>query len=172
MAFNDAKRYSDKLRIKNFGLYGQGDPHARRDQCWSPWCDVFVEDMGDDNRCHTPECDARLRAEAVKRGHMFKVGDVLWGSVEGLLVKPDNLPPTPHTQEILKRRGLDGTPLPMCACGKNPKAPRKNTCHKCYQAQQLAEHYERKQKRRNRHKGNTPGFNRINGLEGLRDKLK
>jgi len=172
MAFNDAKRFADKLRIKNLGMFDQGDPTARREQCWSPWCDKFVEDMDAGNRCRTHECDTKLRQEAIRRGTMFRVGNVWFGNVDSLLVSPDTIPQSIHTREILKRRGLDDVKIPMCACGRNPKAPRRNVCSRCYQAQNLALHYERRAKRHAAQKGYTPGFNRIDGLAELKSKLK
>ena len=174
MAFNDAKKYADKLRLKGPQLYNQGDLTARREQCWSPWCNVFVEDMGDSNRCKTDDCERRLRAEAQERGIMFKVGNAWFGNIDSLLVDPDTIQQTIHTQEILRRRGIDQEPVPMCACGKGAKAPHKEVCIQCYKAANLALHYERKRnprKQQRQRKGST-GMNRIQGLEALRDKLK
>lgn len=173
MAFDDAKRAADKLRIKNFGLYSQGDPHARREQCWSPWCNNFVEDMTDNNRCNTEECNERLRHEAVRRGIMFKVGSCWIGNVDSLLVSPDTIQPTEQTKEILKQRGLDDAKLPLCACGARIQMPRRKVCNKCYQASKLAEYHERKRNRRRPHKGQrkgSNGMNRIKGLDGLKIK--
>lgn len=170
MAFNDAKRFADKLRIKNLTMFDMGDVKARREQCWSPWCDKFVEDMGKDNRCNTHECNTKLRQEAVARGTMFRVGNAWFGNIDGLLVSPDTLQPSLHTQEILRRRGLTDVKIPMCACGKNTKAPHKSICSKCYQALQVAQYHERRSKRYNAQKGYTAGFNKIGGLDALKDK--
>lgn len=169
MAFDDAKRAADRLRLKGPALYSQGDPHARREQCWSPWCNRFVEDMGDNNRCNTDECNERLRYEAVQRGIMFKVGLAWFGNVDSLLVDPDTIQPSIMTQEILKRRGLDDKPIPMCACGKNLKAPRKNVCSKCYQASKLAEYQERRHNRHKPRKGQRKGSGGMNRIKGLGD---
>ncbi len=169
MAFNDAKRYSDKLRIKNgIDMSAHADPKARRDQCWSPWCDIFVEDMGKNNRCNTDACNKRLYQEALSRGSMFRIQGTLFGNVESLLVNPESIQPSARTYEILHKRGLNHDPIPMCSCGKNIPAPGSKLCIKCKHAQKLSDHYNRQ---RNKHRGGqtrgSTGMNKIKGLGAL-----
>ena len=97
MAFDDSKKIADKLRIKNPQYFNQGDPTARRDVCWSPWCGNWVEDMRKDSRCHEPECDRRLWQEAVKNKMAIRLDNGTYmGCVEGLLEKKSFEPPAEY----------------------------------------------------------------------------
>jgi len=165
MAFNDAKKYADKLRIKNIGLFDMGDPKARRDRCWSPWCGNWVEDMKDSNRCHEPVCDRRLWKEAVKQNMaIFDArSNTYLGAVDGLLREPTFEVP----EEYLPYDVRDD--LMMCrSCKKDVKRPNSEVCVTCHLAGKSEEYNKRRSKTR-AHKGIT---NRIKGLEKIRGKVK
>jgi len=160
MAFDDAKKAADRLQIKHKNWYHSGDPKARRDVCWSPWCGNWVEDMGADNRCHEPECDRRLWQEAIKRKMAIRLDNgTCLGNIEGLLVEPTFDVPTeympPETDPMLCR-----------CCGKNYKRPGFELCVACYLESRSKEHNKRRQKVQR------PLTNRIKGLEKLKGKLK
>ena len=129
MAFNDAKKFADKLRIKNMGLFDQGDPKARRGRCWSPWCGHWVEDMASDMRCHEPKCDQRLWQEAVKqRMALYDAESHTYiGCVDGLLVEPTFHVPAEYWPAEIKNN-----PDLCVMCGENMKRLTSELCVKCH----------------------------------------
>ena len=131
MAFNDTKKFSDTLRLKNGSAFNiPGDPEAIRGVCVSPWCGRWVEDMRKDRRCHDPECDKRLWQEALKRKKAVQGKGILVtfpGAIEDMLL-------TPEEQE----RRWEGPVavkinIEYCVkCGKEPKKPHAEYCVSCY----------------------------------------
>lgn len=167
MAFNDAKKFADKLRIKNIGIFDQGDPKARRDVCWSPFCRKWVEDMRKDNRCHEPECDRRLWQEAVKAKMAIQdpnTGTYI-GCIDKLLTEPtwdvpiEYLPP-----EIVSDICVE--------CAKELKRPKMDICNRCYRIEKSSnQHNQRRTKAQGNRRPSKGITNRIRGLDKLRGKV-
>ena len=161
MAFEDLREIAKKLKIKNIGYYNLGDPKARRDRCWSPWCGNWVEDMKDSNRCHEPKCDRRLWEEAIKQKMaIFDANtNTHFGDVSGLLIEPTfDVPP-----EYIPYDMRDD--IMMCkACKKDVKRPNSEVCVTCHLAGKSEQFNKRRTKTR-AHKGIT---NRIKGLDKFR----
>ena len=159
MAFDDAKKAADRLRIKNVGIFDQGDPTALRDVCWSPWCGQWVEDMRPDHRCHTEACDKRLWQEAIKRKMAVKLDDgTIIGCVEPLLEKKTWEVP-PEYMPVVKDH--------MCvSCQTEVARPKEVLCNRCKIAGKAKDYGERRLKAigRKRGRGLT---HRIKGLDKL-----
>lgn len=164
MAFDDAKKYADKLRIKNIGLFDMGDPNARRERCWSPWCGVFVENMRDNNRCNRPECDRRLWVEAVKQGYAIRdpKSGTYMGDISGLLRKPTFDVPIEYMPFE-----VHADPMMCRACKREVKRPNSEVCITCH----IAGKSEQFNKKRSKNKGHKSITNRIKGLERFRGKV-
>ncbi len=136
MAFNDEKKFSDVLRLKSpVGIFDQGDPKAKRDRCWSPFCGNWVEDLRKDNRCHEETCDRRLWSEAVKRNLALYLpeSNTHIGDISRLLVEPTfDVPPEYWPHDI------------CMSCTKELKRPGKDVCNKCYMDSRSQEHNKRR----------------------------
>jgi len=163
MAFDDSKKFADKLRIKNQHFFQQGDPKAQRDVCWSPWCGNWVENMRDDHRCHQPECDRRLWEEAVKRGYAIRDPEsgTYIGMVEPLLEKKIFEVPAEY-QPVASEH--------MCIeCMDQIARPKDVLCSKCRAAGKAKEYGERRLQAIGRKRGRLT--HRMD-LRGFKKKVK
>ena len=166
MAFDDAKKYADKLGIKNIGLFDQGDPSARRGPCWSPWCRKWGEDLRADNRCHEPECDQRLWQEAVKAKMAIRdpKSRTYLGCVDGLLTEPTWDVPIEHLPPQIAAE--------MCVeCAKELKRTKMDVCNRCFMIERSSNKHNHRRTQaqvKPRRKGLS---NKIRGLEQLKGKV-
>lgn len=173
MSFHDIKKDSRRMRIKEVDIYNGGDLTARREQCWSPWCNTFVEELGKSNRCGEPECEAMLLSKAIEQKKMAYVAalETWYGNIDSLLVNPANKPVGIRNEAILARYDA-GPKLELCECGKGGKMPRRDICNECYRAAKAAEMNTRRAGRkaakrdtRVRTNDRQSGFHRISGLK-------